>query len=261
MAPTLRVLTWNVWWRFGNWGERQSAIGKTIRDSAADIIGLQETYPEQAERLAVELDYEVVYSNPTPESSTGMCNAVLSRWAIRDSDQVALPGVGESYRTALMAKIGSPFGPVPVFVTHLDHQFDRSAQRCRQLETVAQFIASHRPSEDLFPPVLLADLNAVPDSDEVRRLTGRSVPFVDGMIFSDAWEQVGSGDGATWCDTNPNCPPQSAWPNRRLDYVMIGWPRPKPTGNPLDGTIIGSRTIDGAVPSDHYGVLVDLSVA
>ena len=42
------------------------------------------------------------------------------------------------------------------------------------------------------PMLVGADLNAVPDSDEVRLLTGRR-PGVDGVVLSDVWEHVGAG--------------------------------------------------------------------
>ena len=40
----LRVATWNVWWRFGPWTERQPAIAETLRRIDADVIALQEVW-------------------------------------------------------------------------------------------------------------------------------------------------------------------------------------------------------------------------
>src|SRR5262245_33223956 len=40
----LRVLTWNLWWRFGPWQARQPAIIATLRRIDADVIALQETW-------------------------------------------------------------------------------------------------------------------------------------------------------------------------------------------------------------------------
>ena len=53
----LRVATWNVWWRFGPWEERQPAIAETLRRIDADVIALQEVWdvddgPGQSEALA-----------------------------------------------------------------------------------------------------------------------------------------------------------------------------------------------------------------
>jgi endonuclease/exonuclease/phosphatase family metal-dependent hydrolase len=105
--------------------------------------------------------------------------------------------------------------------------------------------------------VLGGDLNAVPDSDEVRMLTGRSASPVRNLVMSDCWEHVGEGAGATWRRDNPY---QSitAWPNRRLDYVLVSWPRPKPLGNPVQARLAGIDPVAGVYASDHAAVVVDL---
>jgi hypothetical protein len=51
----------------------------------------------------------------------------------------------------------------------------------------------------------------------------------------------------------------TAWPNRRLDYVFVSWPRPKPLGNPLRAHLAGTDAIGELHPSDHAAVVVDLS--
>ena len=35
---TVRCLTWNVWWRFGPWEQRQAAIEATLHAEAPDIV-------------------------------------------------------------------------------------------------------------------------------------------------------------------------------------------------------------------------------
>jgi hypothetical protein len=79
-------------------------------------------------------------------------------------------------------------------------------------------------------------------------------------VFSDAWEQAGHGPGWTWCRDNPYTS-DSAWPNRRLDYLLVSWPRPKPVGNPLSARLVGIEAglVDGAAvwPSDHAAVVAE----
>ncbi len=67
------------------------------------------------------------------------------------------------------------------------------------------------------------------------------------------------GSGATWSVGNPYVV-DSAWPERRLDYVLVGWPRARPAGNPVRARLFGIEPVDGVVASDHYGVFVDLVV-
>ena len=161
----------------------------------------------------------------------------------------------------IAAAVGSPWGRWPVASTHLDHRFDDSATRERQARRLLELAEQWRgdPTTDL-PVVIGADLNAVADSDEVRLLTGRR-DGTGGIVMSDAWEQVGEGPGWTWRRENPHTT-DSAWPNRRLDYVLVSWPRPKPVGNPSTARLVGTEPVDvdgePVWASDHAGVVVDL---
>lgn len=119
----VRVLTWNLWWRFGDWQQRQSAIAAVLAVEQPDICGLQEVWvsptENQAQRLADELGMHwAVGLSPRPErsqrrigdSTVGFANAVLSRWPISASDELILPpGAGRiAERTALHAHIDAP---------------------------------------------------------------------------------------------------------------------------------------------------------
>jgi endonuclease/exonuclease/phosphatase family metal-dependent hydrolase len=119
-------------------------------------------------------------------------------------------------------------------------------------------VAGFRGDPDTELPVVIGgDFNAPPDSDEIRLLTGRRAVPVKNLVLSDCWEQVGDGPGATWRHDNPY-QAATAWPNRRLDYVFVSWPRPKPLGNPLAAWLTGLGPVDGVHPSDHAAVVVEL---
>ena len=259
----IRVATWNLWCRHGNWEERQPAIFSTLAGLNADIIGLQEVStrePDQVEQLKSELGYHIAVSPDVEHDRWGIANVIASRWPIIESGWKYLD-VGEMppHRTVLWAQIDAPFGLVQVFCTHLSHGFDNSLLRQRQLEEICELISSQRgdPKES-FPPILIGDLNAVPDSDEIRRLTGLGPAYVAGFVATDAWAQCGNGDGVTYSAANPYVV-DSAWPNRRLDYVMSGWPRQRPSGNPVIVERFGIAPVDGVVASDHYGVIATLN--
>lgn len=253
------VGTWNVQWQFGEWEERQPAIDHVLGALDADVVMLQESWRSQVDRLADMLGYHHVWAgyDPDDKPDRAMGNAILSRWPIQTNANRFLPDQqGREYRTILSARIKTPSGILPAFTTHLDHRYDQSATRMSQLALASGFIEEH--ASGALPPVLTGDLNAVHDSDEIRKLTGRSAPYVDGRIWTDAWEQVGDGAGLTWSNTNPYLG-RSAWPNRRLDYVMIGWPREKrPIGNPTRAWLFGEEPVNGIVASDHYGVAVEI---
>ncbi len=266
MADTLRLATWNLWWRHGDLDARAPAILTTLRTVDPDVIGLQEACsrdPDQMEWLHTELDRHVVAAPGDGEDRYTIVNAIASRWPILDSDWRFLD-VGEmpKHRTVLWARIDTPHGPWDVFTTHLSHGFDQSALRARQLDEIAAWVGEIRSASagTALPPVLVGDLNAVPDSDEIRRMTGRSAPAVEGLVFTDAWEHAGDGDGVTYSDANPYVN-DSAWPERRLDYVMVSWPRQRPNGNPVFVERFGLDPIDDTTASDHWGIAADLAVS
>ena len=256
---SLVIATWNVQWQFGDWKDRQAASAAVLADLDADIVTLNETWRAQTEQLAESLGYRHVWAGHDPhgDPERNMGNAILSRWPIDAAASRFLEDAeGRQYRTIISAHVRTPTGQMPVFATHIEHRFDRSATRISQLQQASEFIEEH--AKGALPPVLAGDLNAVPDSDEIRKLTGRSAPYVEGRIWTDAWEQVGEGDGITWSKANPYIN-HSAWPNRRLDYVLIGWPRDKrPIGNPARAWLFGTEPVDGIVGSDHYGVAVEV---
>jgi endonuclease/exonuclease/phosphatase family metal-dependent hydrolase len=346
MPSTIRVATWNLWWKHGPWEQRQAALAASLTSLGADVVGLQEVSfldPDQPAWLLEHLGGHVVVAPrpdgqvdtpaPAPSLAAGspplsdsvvgdgdgeagggggpggadagsvggsavpgvaavtagggaassggaaaggaleavgadegavpgvarvMGNAIWSRWPIVESEWCWLDvGDAPRHRTVLWARLEAAFGPVDVFTTHLSHGFHQSGLRRRQIAEVVAFIAERRGPVDRFPPVLIGDLNAVPESDEIRSLVGLTAPPVEGLIFSDTWSQVGQGPGATWSSGNPYVV-DSAWPERRLDYVMVGWPRARPAGNPVRARLFGVEPHDGVVPSDHYGVAVDL---
>jgi len=265
---TFRLATWNLWWRHGEWEQRQPAILETLRTVGADVVALQEVAsadPDQPSMLATDLGLEVVTAPDESNDRFHLVNAVASRWPIVESSWLYLD-VGDMppHRTLLRARVAAPFGDVDVYCTHLSHGFDQSGLRQLQVRQIAEEVASRRVANAEkgmpgYPAVLLGDLNAVPDSDEVRMLTGRSAPAADGVVFTDAWEQLGDGPGATYSAANPFVN-DSAWPERRLDYVMVGWPRPRPAGNPIEVSLFGTEPVCGTVPSDHFGVVAELVV-
>jgi endonuclease/exonuclease/phosphatase family metal-dependent hydrolase len=266
---TLRVMTWNLWWRFGPWQARRHAIVDTIRAEDPDVLCLQEVWATHggdglASILAEELGFHAVSSAPFGHSDVGFTNAVLTRWPSTLLADEALPRLDGSpgHRRVVAASVTTPWGPWPFASTHLDHRFDDSEARRTQCRRLLELAADWRgdPTVEL-PVVIGADLNAVPDSAEVRMLTGRE-PGVAGIVLSDAWEQSGDGPGPTWRRENPYTA-ESAWPNRRIDYVLVSWPRPKPVGNPVSAALVGVGPVDvdgeAVWPSDHAGVVVDLT--
>jgi endonuclease/exonuclease/phosphatase family metal-dependent hydrolase len=258
-------LTWNVLWRFESPEPRDDAILAVLEAEDADVICLQEVSAERRGRdqvgeLADAFDLYAARTDGPWFDDRSFGNAVLSRWPIVAAERHTLPREDGSpgQRRALLATIDAPFGALRVISAHFDHRLDGSASRRRQAAVLARVVADRRGDVDnAFPVIIGADLNATPDSDEIRMLTGRAEPAVPGLLLMDCWEQVGDGTvGHTWSSDNPRVA-WSAWPNRRLDYLLVSWPRPRPMGNPLRCWLAGTKPIDGIQPSDHYAVVAD----
>jgi endonuclease/exonuclease/phosphatase family metal-dependent hydrolase len=263
LTTRLRVMTWNVWWRFGPWEARAPAIEAVVRAVDPDVLCLQEVWGLDdgttfASQLAGALGHHHVFASVGDWDGIRYGNAVLSRWPIARTDHRRLPAPpeAEEHRTVLFAEVDGPRGPVQVFCTHLNWRFDHSHVRQEQVRAVCRFVDEHRPRA--FPPVLCGDLNADPASDEVRLLTGRAAVPVPKLVFHDAWEVAGGADpGFTWSNDNPYAS-LDLEPERRIDYVLAGWPKARGAGHVVSCRVAGAEPVRGAVGSDHLAVVAEL---
>jgi endonuclease/exonuclease/phosphatase family metal-dependent hydrolase len=261
------VLTWNLWWRFGPWAARQPAIAATLARLAPDVVCLQEVWAapdggRQAEQLAAALGgYHVAEAVGVgfefADQSLG--NAVLSRWPIRAVEQRRLPAPAglDELRVMLRADIDGPRGPLEVFTTHLNFRLDQSDVRQTQVRALCEFIAETADART-FPPVLCGDFNAEPGADEIRMLTGLAAVPVPKLVFLDAWQAAGDGGpGHTWRNANPFAAVDCE-PDRRIDYVLVGYPRDHGCGQIVTARREGLEPVDGVHPSDHCAVYAEL---
>jgi endonuclease/exonuclease/phosphatase family metal-dependent hydrolase len=180
----LRVMTWNLWWRFGSWRTRLVGILAVLHAQRPDIIGLQEVWDDGRSNLAAKLSDDLGYFyswSPAPntdrwrgrpiEPGVKVGNAILSRWPITSEAQRRLPeGDIDEGRTALFASIDVRGVQVPFFTTQFNSAPDQSSLRCEQVSALASFVAEDRTNE--FPAIVTGDLNAEPDPDEIRMLCG-----------------------------------------------------------------------------------------
>ncbi|MXM68160.1 endonuclease [Streptomyces sp. HUCO-GS316] len=272
----MRVVSWNLWWRFGPWAERQKAVLAVLRELEPDVVGLQEVWSADGENLAEWLAGELGLHwawAPSPASerwqrrigdpSVEAGNAVLSRWPVVEQAVLRLPAPGEldDGRLALHTRLATPTHEVPFFTTHLTSAIDASAVRCQQVTALAQFVAAHRGGT-AFPPVVTGDFNAWPDSDEVRLFGGyKTAPAVPGQVLFDAWEYADrAAPSATWDPANPYVGAGFS-PAVRIDYIHVGPPGPRGLGHVRTVRRAGDGPVDGVWPSDHMAVVADLAAA
>ncbi|CAL9484224.1 endonuclease/exonuclease/phosphatase family protein [Streptomyces sp. NPDC057838] len=270
----MRIVTWNLWWRFGPWQARQKAVLTALRELEPDVVGLQEVWAADGENLAEWLAGELGLhcawaASHAPQRwrarigdpTVDIGNAVLSRWPVVDRDTLPLPAPADTDdgRLALYARIAAPGHEVPFFTTHFTSAVHASAVRCRQVSALAEFVARHRGGT-AFPPVVTGDLNAWPDSDEVRLLGGyKTAPAVPRQVLLDAWEYADpAAPAATWDAANPYVAATHE-PSVRIDYIHVGPPGPGGLGRVRAVRRACDGPVDGVWPSDHAAVVADLA--
>ena len=268
----LRWGTWNLWAVGPGWEERVVVAQEVLRELGLDVICLQEVRRQAdldaGRELAGALDMHLGRGDPIGGDwwsrrvgeEIAVDNVVLSRWPIVDASVDPLPhqpGTDER-RSALHVRIEAPT-PLRMVTTQLASAPDLSALRVRQVRAIASRLAERRQPDEV---VLVAgDMNAEPDSDEVRLLCGhKTAPPTPGHVLMDLWRFAPAGAaGDTWDRANPHVA-ASTEPSCRIDYLLAA---PMPSGRlPEDEAIrrIGEPPVGGVWASDHAGVIGEIHV-
>ena len=262
VATTMRIVTWNVWGRYGDWERRQAGIARVLAAVDPDVICLVEAWSAQESTqphvLAGHLGREHdLYTGSWEADGWTSGLGMVSRWPVTDSQHCILDAPdGGNAGGALFAALDGPRGPVQIFVVALDYPLDASAARQGQVRQLGEFIG--QVARRRHPTVVCGDFNAAPDAEEMRMLMGKTVTAAPGLVFYDAWEIAGGGGpGFTWSNDNPLAA-LALYPDRRFDYVLSAWPRLGGVGHPVHCELLGAVPHDQPQLSDHYGVLADL---
>jgi endonuclease/exonuclease/phosphatase family metal-dependent hydrolase len=263
----MRVLTWNLWGRYGPWQRRREAIAATLAEVGPDVCGLQEVWGTRGQNLAADLAERLGMhwcwavagqSGAGHDDELFIGNAVLSRWPITRQVEVRLPtGEPGEGRVALHARIDTPGGALPMFTTHLTYRPGGSQVRLPQVRRLATLVAEEA-ADCSYPPVVTGDLNAEPDSDELRLLGGLlTAPAVPGLVLIDAWRYADPADpGFTW-DRRNSYQADTVLPDSRIDYLLVGLHR-NGHGRVLSARLAGATPVEDVWPSDHFAVVADL---
>jgi endonuclease/exonuclease/phosphatase family metal-dependent hydrolase len=265
----VRVVTWNLWWRFGDWSRRRQAILTVLRDLRPDLCALQEVWADattnQAAWLADELGLHHTWGPVSAQerwqrrigdSTVQFGAALLSRWPLEDPRFEDLPG--DPARPLVSALVRAPHAVVPFVTAHLTATGGHSRIRTTQVERVVQ-VTGERLTPD-HPPIVAGDFNAQPDSDEIRLLSGdRTRQVVDGLVLLDAWDFAEpDARGFTWDRRNPYAA-LGPDPSMRIDYLRVGLRYDLAAGRVRSVRLAGTGAVDGVWPSDHAAVVADLS--
>ena len=259
---TLRVVTWNVWGRYGAIEQREADIEDELAAVSPDVVGLVESWStadaNQADLVGNRLGLEhrmFVAGMDVDDWSSGL--GLASRWPVVTHEHRNLYGKdGAESGAVLFAALDGPRGSIEVFLAATDYPLDASAVRQDQVRQLAAFVRERTRQRSV--TIVFGDFNAGPEADEMRTLTGQSDTAAPGLVFYDAWEIAGDDSpGYTWSNSNPLAA-VGLYPNRRIDYILSAWPRAHGVGHPTHCERLGVVPPDQPQLSDHYGVLADL---
>ncbi len=266
----LRVVTLNIWNNQGPWPERLRLIRRELEALAPHLIALQEVLhldgggnQDQAQAIADGLGYHCAFASAWHiGGGLQFGNALLARWPIVEAQNFILPvEPDDETRGLLYALVDAPCGRVPVFVTHLSWQLHRSDVRQQQVAMIATKVRELAPTDKDggFPPIIMGDFNAEPDSDEIRYLRGYNARLGRSVYFADCFAAAGDGSpGYTYARENPFAL-RAHEPSRRLDYIFVRGPDDRYRGEPLSARVCFDEQVDGVFPSDHFGVVASIS--
>jgi endonuclease/exonuclease/phosphatase family metal-dependent hydrolase len=244
----LRVATFNIHHGVGADGRLDLArTADVIAATGATLVGLQEVdrtlsprseWIDQAAWLGERLGMDVVHgatidrAPPDPAVPDGprgrYGNALLSAHPVRSWQALPLPGSARREARGLVdARVDADGETVRVVVTHLQNRSGR--ERRQQAAHIVDVLAGD--GDRSTPTVLLGDMNAGPDSPEMRALSA---------VLVDVWAAVGDGPGYTFAAGHPFA---------RIDHVLV-----------TSGlTPVAAEVVDTSA-SDHRPVVADLDV-
>ncbi|ASK64348.1 hypothetical protein CFK37_09235 [Virgibacillus phasianinus] len=245
---TVKVATYNTHAGIGVDGRYDlDRIADTIRESGAEIIGLQEVdvhwggrsqYENEIKILADKLNMNYFFapiynldppSEGSPRRQYGV--AVLSKYPILNAEnhniaRLSTQDPNPSPRPApgfLEAQIHVLGEEVWFYVTHLDYRPDPTVREM-QIEDMLEIMSGHSNS------LLVGDMNASPDSPELDPLFQQ---------FGDAWAMTHENPGYTY---------PSHSPIKRIDYLFT-----------TPGMEVESAHIFQSKASDHLPVTSDVT--
>jgi endonuclease/exonuclease/phosphatase family metal-dependent hydrolase len=220
-GPSVRVGTYNIHYGYNTpWQFQLEAMARTIEESGADIVALQEVDAcritsygvDDALWLGRRLGMKAIYQ-PTVEHLTGI--ALLSRFPVRQVEGKLLTSRLE--QTAIVrAQVEVGDDVLEAYGIWLGLEPE---ERAVQLGEALDFIREG-------PAVFGGDFNATPDSPVYRQLV-----------------EAGFTDGAAADDASPTSPSEE--PRNRIDYVWLRDLRP-----------VAAKVLDSTA-SDHRMLVVE----
>ena len=260
-GETIKLVTWNLWWKFESYKERENLILTELKETAADIMCLQEVWEEedesQAKIIADILGYQYVYGKSFEFDGVAFGNAIISKYPIQNHQVIMFKADPKKDEKKLFIHAELLYKnsiTINVICTHLNYKYEHQPVRESQVTELMEYISHLQKSK--FPVLLCGDFNADPESDEIKMITGHKKP-INETVLRDVWNLTNIGEpGYTWSNENKWAMKTLEY-DRRIDYIFSSKAGPKGLGQPVKSCLIGNKSND-IYPSDHFGILTQL---
>lgn len=271
----LRVLTLNLWQRYGAWADRRSVLINGLRALQPDIAAFQESIKnDEYDQISDLLGSTFQIAHQKNRDPQGMGISIASRWPlgeVREVDLNVTPRCAGFPAGTLIAEVQAP-DPVGsiLFVNHFPH-WQLNFERERELQAVAaaQFVEdqAQRASRQV---VLVGDVDADPEAASIRFWSGRQSLGEVSVCYRDAWGSTHPEDPRhTFTPASPvvkeevvkNMRPFRDWPFRRIDYIFVRFGAHG--GQAMDIAAcarIFDKPVTGVWASDHFGLVAELTI-
>jgi endonuclease/exonuclease/phosphatase family metal-dependent hydrolase len=273
----LAVATWNIWGRAADYEARYPAIVANLESESADVVGLVEVWQDgdelQIESIADALGYpHWSYANLTTPDYDGQQwgVGVLSRLPIEAERRIAFPNPARIFDAefpgvVLITTVASDAGPFDVVclcewgVSWSGYGVGGTSDRFATYQFLSRALLENgRP----IAPIVVGDFNAVPETRDLRALTGKDHHGSLAMSFMDSWEFVNGAHGGWTFDGLSNAHlRRRPFGRHRIDYILTGaGPAFPKLWRANDVRVFGQSGPSGTTPSDHYGVRAELEL-
>ena len=233
----IKVMSYNIHYGIGMDEKLDLArIARVISDEHPDIVGLQEIGDSaMAAELGRLTEMKFVFG-PSLDRMDGYGDAILSNHPFEWVNNYSIPSASSSRYQAMGIDVdlSSIYGKgtrIRFINTHFDWLKTIGSQEAR-LATVEVIEKGFFNDENSLPAILTGDLNAVPDSEPLKKLEQK------GWVNKNLGKELNTI--------------RSTDPTRQIDYVLI---RPEKKWKVMDVEVL-----DEPVASDHLPVVMTLEL-
>ncbi|MBI2167076.1 MAG: endonuclease/exonuclease/phosphatase family protein [Candidatus Omnitrophica bacterium] len=244
----MKILTLNTWQELGApWKDRWEVTFEGVGRLCPQIAAFQELFNRSwAETVQKRAGFSTLIF---PEENCGLAlyaNYPAASWGMVQLTQSPLE---EYFRGVLWAELKVAGEALYFFNTHLSWKLEDGATRRKQVQEVLQLIEEKSAGKEA---VLVGDLNAPPDSEEIQTLIREGG-------FRDTFRLCHPGEaGFSWDNRNPYAGGSlHKMPDRRIDYILARGAGPLLKNLKSSGLIFTAPGSKGFWASDHFGLLAE----